>query len=160
MNNTHWKKLTNPNYLGSWDIEPGKDLEVKILRVEKQVVVGVGGEQSECIVATIENHKPMILNKTNCKTIEKLFGTPYIEAWKGKTVRLTTEKVKAFGEVVDALRVKAERVDARPELTPKSERWQGAIDALKNGTCDLALIKKNFKVNQENIKLLQEAHNA
>jgi ABC-type amino acid transport substrate-binding protein len=157
---THWKKLTNPNYLGSWDIDQGESLEIKIVRVQKELVTGIGGDKSECIVATLDGYKPMILNKTNCKTIEKIFGTPYIESWKGKTVKVTTEKVKAFGEVVDALRVVPEKVDDRAELSPESDRWAGAVEALQNGKCDIAYIKKNFRVSADNIKKLQEETNA
>lgn len=151
---THWKKLTNPNYLGSYSLEPGQDLTVEIIRVQKELVTGAGGEKEECIVATLNGQKPMILNKTNCKTIEKIYGTPYIEEWSGKKVTLYAEKVKAFGEVVEALRIR-KNVDIRPELTPESERWDGAIEALESGKCDMALIKKNFRINQENIEKLE-----
>ena len=27
---THWKKMTNTNYFGSWDLEAGKDMIVLI----------------------------------------------------------------------------------------------------------------------------------
>lgn len=151
---THWKKLTNPNYLGSYSLEPGQDLTVEIVRVQKELVTGAGGEKEECIVATLNGQKPMILNKTNCKTIEKIYGTPYIEEWSGKKITLYAEKVKAFGEVVEALRIR-KNVDIRPELTPESERWDGAIEALTSGKCDTALIKKNFRISQENIEKLE-----
>ena len=35
-----------------------------------------------------ENVKPMIVNSTNAKTIEKLYKTPYIEEWKGRKIQL------------------------------------------------------------------------
>lgn len=158
---THWKKLTNPNYLGAWDVPEGEEIEVKLLEVKKELVTGAGGETSECIVASLENRKPMILNKTNCKTIKAIFGTPYIEDWKGKVIRLYVDpKVRAFGEITEGLRVKAEKVDQRQKLSPTSERWSGAIEALQNGKCDIAYIRKNFRVTEENIKKLQEATNA
>jgi hypothetical protein len=54
--------------------------------------------------------KPMILNKTNCKIIAKIHDTPYIEQWAGKSILIYAAKVKAFGEMVDALRVKNQKV--------------------------------------------------
>ena len=49
----------------------------------------------------------MIMNKTNCKIIEKIYGTPYIEDWIGKKIQIYVQKgVKAFGEIVDALRIR------------------------------------------------------
>ena len=50
--------------------------------------------------------KPMILNRVNCKAITKLYKTPYIEEWAGKQVTIRVEQVRAFGDVVDALRIK------------------------------------------------------
>jgi hypothetical protein len=160
MQTTHWKKLTNPNYLGSYSLNPGEDLTVKIIRVQKELVTGSGGEKEECIVASLENQKPLILNKTNCKTIEKLVGSPYIEDWSGKKITLYAEKVKAFGEVVDALRVRKQVADDREELTPTSNRWTGAVEALVNGKCDMNLIKRNFKLDKANEELLRKEANA
>ena len=107
---THWKKLTNPNYLGAYSIEDGKDLILTIDRVINEMVTGTDGKKEECVVAYFrENVKPMILNTTNMKTISKVYGTPYIEDWHNKKIRVGIEKVKAFGEVVEALRVRKEK---------------------------------------------------
>ena len=51
--------------------------------------------------------KGMILNKTNCKIISKRLDSPYIEQWVGKSITIYAAKVRAFGEMVEALRVKA-----------------------------------------------------
>jgi len=48
----------------------------------------------------------MILNKENMKLIQKVTGTPYIEQWEGKVITLHVVPVRAFGETVDAVRVK------------------------------------------------------
>lgn len=109
---THWKKLTNPNYLGSYDFEPKEE---RILTIEKVVVEQVidmekgGSAKKDCIIAHFkENCKPMILNKTNCKMIQTLYDTPMIEQWAGKRIIVRVEKVKAFGKLEDALRIKKE----------------------------------------------------
>lgn len=157
MTKTHYKKLMNPNYLGSWDVDPEVGyLDITIIRVDKELVSGIGGEKEECVVATLKDHKPMILNATNLKAIKKVFQSPYIEDWKNKTVRVQVEKVKAFGDIWDALRIKVEKIDSRENLTPDSPRWSGAVQALKDGKCKIDYIKKNFKVTAENIKKLQE----
>lgn len=104
---THWKKMSNPNYLGAYSIEDGKDLVLTIDYVRQESVVGADGKKDDCIVTHWkEQQKPMILNSTNCKMIQKLLGTPYIEEWSGKKIQIGTEKVKAFGDVVEALRVR------------------------------------------------------
>lgn len=104
---THWKKLMNPDYLGSYALEPGQDLIVTIKSVGNEEVTGSDGKKEICsVIHFVENVKPMILNATNNKTIAKLFKTPYIEEWAGRKIQVYTEKVKAFGEIWDALRIR------------------------------------------------------
>lgn len=104
---THWKKLTNPDYLGAYALEDGKDIILTINYVREETVTGTDGKKDDCVVCHfVERVKPMILNATNMKTISKLFGSPYIEDWKGKQIQIGSEKVKAFGDIVDALRVR------------------------------------------------------
>lgn len=107
MSKTHWKKLVNPNYLGAYSIEGGKDLVLTIKTVRQEEVMGADGKKEECIVCYFSDaDKPMILNATNAKMIQKLLGTPYIEDWAGHKIQIGIERVKAFGEVVEALRVR------------------------------------------------------
>lgn len=104
---THWKKLMNPDYLGAYALEPGQDLIVTIKSVGNEEVTGSDGKKEICsVIHFVENVKPMILNATNNKTIAKLLKTPYIEQWAGRKIQIYTEKVKAFGEVWDALRIR------------------------------------------------------
>lgn len=104
---THWKKLTNPLYLGSHDLQPGQEVKLTIESIGKEVVKDQNGKDGECIVARIRGAKPMILNKTNCKIISKIYETPYIEDWVGKQIIIYSAKVKVAGDIVDALRIKA-----------------------------------------------------
>lgn len=107
MSKTHWKKLTNPDYLGAYSLEPGQDITLTIAKVQREVITGADGKKEECTVCYWqEPQKPMILNVTNSKMIEKLLSTPYIEEWAGRRIQIGTERVKAFGEVVEALRVR------------------------------------------------------
>lgn len=104
---THWKKLTNPNYIGAHDFQPNQELAVIIESIATELVKNADGKSEQCIVAKLRGaKKPIILNKTNCKIITKLLGTPYIEEWTGGKIILYVAKVKAFGEIVEAIRVK------------------------------------------------------
>ena len=107
---THWKKLTNPNYVGSHDLEPSQELTVTIETVGDELVKCFDGtkiKEESCIVAHLKGaKKPLILNKTNCKIIARNLGTPYIEEWAGKSITMYVAKVRAFGEMVDAIRIK------------------------------------------------------
>lgn len=153
---THWKKLTNPNYIGAYSLQPGEEKTVEIVSVGKEKVKGSDGKEQECIVATLKNEKPMILNKTNCKTLTKVYGTPFIENWKGKKIIVFAEKVKAFGDVVDALRIKP-IVPILSELTPDSPKWAGAVAALMDNTVTIEKIEAKYKLTPANKKSLQNA---
>lgn len=109
---THWKKLTNPNYIGAHDLQPGQEVKITFNTISKEMIDGPDGKKEECIVAKLKDaKKPMILNKTNCKIIAKVLDTPYVEEWSGKSVIIYAAKVRAFGEMVDALRVKNQKVN-------------------------------------------------
>lgn len=103
---THWKQLVNTDYLGAYSLPNGQDITVKIVSVSRQMVKGSNGRDTECTVAQIQNNKPLILNRTNCKTISKIYGTPYIEDWKGKEITLFASQDKFRGELVECLRIR------------------------------------------------------
>jgi hypothetical protein len=104
---THWRKLHNPDYLGAYALEPGKDMILTIKTAANEMVTGADGKKEECMVLRfVEPEKPMIVNVTNAKTIEKIYKTPYIEEWAGKQIQLYVAKIKAFGETLDALRIR------------------------------------------------------
>lgn len=108
MELTHWKKLTNPDYLGAYAFEPGQEMIVTIKSVANEVVTGTDGKKETCSVMHFaETVKPLVLNATNSKTIAKLLKTPYIEQWNGRKIQLYVQGgIKAFGDVVDAVRVR------------------------------------------------------
>ena len=99
----------NPNYLGSWDVEetPKKELVLTIEKIVDEEVV-TNGKSEICTVAhfTDKAYKPMIFNITNKKRLCKLYKTKETDKLKGKAVVIGIEKVKAFGDVHDALRIK------------------------------------------------------
>ena len=108
---THWKKLTNPHYIGAHDLQPGQELKITIESVAKELIKGAEGRDEQCVVAKLKGtEKPFILNKTNMKIIAKVLGSPYIEEWAGKSVIIYSARVKAFGDMVDAIRVKNQKV--------------------------------------------------
>jgi hypothetical protein len=105
---THWKSLTNPDYIGAYAFEPGQEIIVTIKGVANEVVIGTDGKKETCsVMHFVEDIKPLVLNATNSKTITKLLKTPYIEEWQGRKIQLYVQKgIKAFGDIVDAVRVR------------------------------------------------------
>lgn len=154
---THWKKLENPDYLGAYSLESGKDLIVTVESVKRELVTGQGGKKEECTIAHLKGQKPFILNRTNMKMIQKIYDTPYIEEWAGKTITLYVAKIKAFGEDnVECLRIRP-AAPTKPDFTPKSAKWNGAIQAIKEGSFTIDELKKTFNISAANEKLLKDA---
>ncbi|TQI68974.1 hypothetical protein [Clostridium sp. KNHs216] len=117
---THWKKLQNPDYLGAYALEPGQDLIATIKSVGEEKVIGSDGKKEECTVVHFAERdiKPMVLNVTNAKTISKIYKTPYIEDWHGCKIQIYVAQVKAFGDVVDALRIRPYKPDVKVSEKP------------------------------------------
>jgi len=142
---THFKKLRNPNYLGAWDLmdDNGKTTNVvlTIKEVKKDIVFDGKGGSEECVVVHFAEKKPMVMNATNLKTVSKVLDSPFIEDWTGKQIELTTKKIKAFGEMHDALRIVATKpIPAQPvdvaRAKAKLNQCQTA-DQLKNAWLSL-----------------------
>jgi len=104
---THWKALTNPNYIGSYAFQPGEEKIGTIKKAQSESITGFDGKTSQCIVVYFEESdlKPLVMNKTNCKMMGKLYS-PYLEDWPGKSVIMAVQKVNAYGEITDAIRIR------------------------------------------------------
>ena len=113
----HWKTMANYDYLGAYSLDGiAKEVTLTIASVKKELVKGEGGMTDECIVASFEEKnvggvivKPMILNKTNCKIIEKVYGTGDVEQWIGKSIIIYSTTTRFQRDIVPCLRVKEEK---------------------------------------------------
>lgn len=111
MSKTHWREIKQTEFLGGFDLNDGtgkfKDIIVTIKKAHKKQVSDIHGDTTdELVLEFTDNTKPMILNVTNSRTLAKLVKSSFIEDWFGKEIQIGTEKVKAFGEMHDALRIR------------------------------------------------------
>jgi hypothetical protein len=125
----------NPNYLGSWDLDdvPGHELTLTIEKIKDEEVV-TNGKGENCTVChwTDKAYKPMILNVTNKKTLCRLYKTKDTEQLKGKSVIIGIDKVKAFGDIHDALRIR-NRMPAKTTAPAQKCEECGKDIAASNG---------------------------
>ena len=42
---THWKKLTNPNYIGAHDLQPGQEVVITLRSIANETVKGPDGKE-------------------------------------------------------------------------------------------------------------------
>jgi hypothetical protein len=144
---THWKLLTNPDYIGAYWLPEGQDVTVTIDYVVREMITGTGGKKEECTVAHLQGVKPFILNATNSKSIAKLYGN-YIEDWAGKNITLFASTTKLAGDTVECLRVRPKVMErTAPEIT--EARLIKAIDAIKAGTYTTDKLRTSFALTAE-----------
>lgn len=128
---THWKKVFNSDYLGSCDLEDGKDLKAIIKSVSVQQVKGTDGKKKDCNVAifTDPKIKPMILNATNCKVIKSFACSPYLNDWNNIAVQIYIKgDVQAFGDITEGLRIRTSQPNlSKPKLLKSMPAWANAV---------------------------------
>ena len=139
-------KSFNSSYIGGWTFEDGdkvftiKDVQPMMVRNEKNQ----SGEEKMCVLFE-ETDKPMVLNSTNNETITKVVGSGLFDDWIGKKIRIGTEKIRAFGDVWDAVRVRPEKPSEKPLLSAAQlERIQ---QMAQSGQIDMAKMLRFYKVN-------------
>ena len=142
-------KSFNSNYIGGWTFADGdkvftiKDVREQLVRNEKNQ----SGEEKLCVFFE-EIDKPMVLNSTNNDTITSVVGSSLFDDWIGKKILIGTAKVRAFGDVWDAVRVRDEKPKEKRNGTPATAEQIETINALiENGKCDKDAMLKYYKVN-------------
>lgn len=139
---THWKKLRNPDYLGAYALQPNEELVLTIKKAGVETILGVEGKkEDELVIHFNEDYKPMIVNATNAKTIAKVHKTPYVEEWIGKKIQIYARRIRAFGEDMDALRVRdfipqTKEVDVAKAVAIINQ--SDSLDALKKAYSSLS----------------------
>lgn len=141
---THWRATQDPNYLGAWALQPGEEPILTITAAGMEKVIGSDGKKEDCLVIRYKGVGPgkMIVNATNSRSIEKLAGTPYIEKWTGTQIQVYAEKVRAFGDVVDAIRIRPFKPKAAapvPKCTDCGGEIKPAFGKTAQGMADYTL---------------------
>ena len=147
----------NPNYLGAYALEPNQDLIVEITEVKTESVMNADGRNEECLVAHLKDQKPLIVNKTNAKAIAKVCGSNYIEDWKGKQIALYISNVKAFGELVEAIRVRTVAPKTKSKRKLSDDDFKKLVKAVADGSYNLEDAVANFVLNDSQRSILLQA---
>lgn len=106
-------------FLSAEDLN-GQDVTVTISNVTQETL-GQGKDAQQKLVAEFAGKKKaMVLNKTNAKTIAKLYGDETDE-WVGKKITIGPREVEFQGDLILALRVslKAPAAGAAPAKAAK-----------------------------------------
>lgn len=150
---THWRSVKPSPYLAAVDLD-GKDVVVTIECVHVGEVEGEKGRKDECRIATLSHNgkdmdKQLLLNVTNCKALQKLTGSNFLEDWNKQRVTLYTSPTKLKGETVDGIRIRLTRPPepAPPKFTADQKAEAGRIATEINelkGTERLAALRAEY----------------
>lgn len=150
MTKTPWKKIvSDPDYLGEADFNEGEEKIVTIDRVQSGVKIkSAEGTSEKAVVHFKERIKPMILNVARSKAITKVAGSKFVEDWHGVVIALyIDDNVKAFGDVVSAVRVRPKKPIVR-EAVKCADCDKDIQGAFGKGADYIAMhTKKNYGVS-------------
>lgn len=131
-----------PKFLGSWDLYelPGQKMQVTIKAIREEFVENTKGQkEKKAVMHFVEDVKPMILNIENKKRLAKLFSTKNNDDLAGKRIEIGYERVKAFGDIHDALRIvprQIQQANPKPVALCKCESCGGDIHPTKSMTAE------------------------
>jgi hypothetical protein len=98
---------------------------VTIIQVRDVKFPGQRGESDQIkpVLVFRELEKDMIVNKTNFQALARITGRDSTEEWIGSKIQLRVEQVSAFGDVVDAIRIRPVPKAARTEVDDDYPDW-------------------------------------
>lgn len=127
--NRHWRNYEDKEYIGSHNLEEGEEFLVTIEKfVGEEEIKTADGKKKKPVLYFREDVPKMIVNTTNGKILEMLYGS-HPENWRGKQIQLYSAKgIKAFGKLVDAIRIR----DFRPKVDIDLEQWTAYLQGAKS----------------------------
>jgi hypothetical protein len=81
--------------------------------------------------------KPLILNKTNWKAIDKVLGTEDTDDWAGQSLTLYTTEVEVGGETMLGIRVRVQKPKPAPKVTKSAPSSQPQSQNVESDDPDL-----------------------
>jgi len=166
---TPWQSFFDKDYLGSHNFDDNEEKKLTIAGAGKRSVTMPGGKKEDRLVVEFvqvegqEPVKPMVLNVTNSKAIQKVSGSRHVENWAGTKVTLYVDHaVKFAGKKVDGIRVRVE-ADTRPQkeqLHEKHTAWSGCVKAIAINNYKVSDIRKKYNVAASTGEKLVEAATA
>lgn len=167
MEKTPWRKTVDPNFIGTYILPNDQPISAVITKVEWKMIKVMGQNKKQAIATFAPNphfDKPMLLNVTNMKRLERLTESKYIEDWINVPVTLQREMDKtptggqdwALRVSVIKPKVNAQGKATKPKLTPESPNWADIIKWVQAGNAIDAVTKK-YEVSEADMITFNEA---
>lgn len=155
---SHWRKVMNTAFLNGDEI-PAVGLDVVIASYKKEKIYSQKSRVEEEHITLLfkDVAKPMILTNRKAKQISAAVGTPLMDEWAGKKIKLVPKKEKHFGEFFDVINVEKSLEVIKPVLNEQlADKWAIAKDKVAKGMTKEKL-EKHYVISDEDFaKLKQE----
>jgi hypothetical protein len=92
-------------WLRATDIDD--ELEVQVRHISKEILTGKDGQEEKFVMWFQGLQKGLVLNKTNALKMGEIFGADDYREWANQRIVLYSTQVEAFGETVQAVRIRA-----------------------------------------------------
>jgi len=115
------------SFLKTEDLQ-GRAVRVIIDAVQVEDVKSDDGIEKKLVAHFIGKDKALILNRTNCESLEQIVGSDDYGAWAGHSVVLFPTTTKFGPKTVPCLRIRAVQAPAAPLPPPPPPREPGADD--------------------------------
>ena len=145
------------NYLGGWSFANGDQILTIKDVLEQDVRSKDSGTETKLTVIFEETDLPLILNRTNADMISRVTGKSYTGDWIGHKIKIGSSKVRAFGDVWDAVRVRDEKITAAAMEPATTEQLKRIMDMEDAGAINHMSLLKYYKIEQLNQLNRQQA---
>lgn len=150
---SHWRTMfADEKYLGAYSLEKDGKYDAVIVTIESIYVgdfLSQGGKEKRPFAKFKEFDKPMVINRTNFKRLEKFFQSFDPTLYKGKQIVLGVENVASPEGLVPALRFSTRPlpVAQKPELPAAA--LTKAIESVKSGKRSIEDIEAKYSLTSE-----------
>lgn len=157
---SHWRSMfADEKYLGSHNLEKDGKYESVIVTIENIYVgdfLSQGGKEKRPFVKLKEFDKPMVLNRTNFKRLEKFFQSFDPQTFVGKQIVLGVETVSSPEGMVPALRFSTRPLPVAQKPDLPDAAMPKAIEQVKSkGQSAIAKIEEKYTLTAEQRETLE-----
>ena len=157
---SHWRNMfTDEKYLGAYSLEKDGKYDAVIVTIESVYqgdFLSQGGKEKRPFVKLKEFDKPMVINRTNFKRLEKFFQSFDPSTYVGKQIVLGVENVSSPEGIVPALRFSTRPLPTKEKPAMPDAMLDKAIESIKSGKGSIEKIEKTYSLTAEQKKALSD----
>jgi hypothetical protein len=151
--------FTDEKYLGAYSLEKDGKYDAVIVTIESVYqgdFLSQGGKEKRPFVKLKEFDKPMVINRTNFKRLEKFFQSFDPSTYVGKQIVLGVENVSSPEGIVPALRFSTRPLPTKEKPALPDAMLDKAIESIKSGKGSIEKIEKTYSLTAEQKKALSD----